>query len=109
MGRSGSRVMAFSVSGARSEGQAYLLDSTDIQGFWNHGSGSGVMGTTLGVEAIAEFLLAAMETVYFVSNRRIYKEMTQFWSKLFLINFALGELTLDCRILSQRPSLLGLG
>jgi len=45
----------FSVSGARSEGQAYLLDSTDIQGFWNHGAGSGVMGTTLGIEAIAEF------------------------------------------------------
>ena len=45
----------FSVSGARSEGQAYLLDSTDIQGFWNHGSGSGVMGTTLGIEAVAEF------------------------------------------------------
>jgi hypothetical protein len=45
----------FSVSGARSEGQAYLLDGTDIQGFWEHGSGSGVMGTTLGIEAIAEF------------------------------------------------------
>jgi outer membrane receptor protein involved in Fe transport len=45
----------FSVSGARSEGQAYLMDGTDIQGFWAHGSGSGVMGTTLGVEAIAEF------------------------------------------------------
>ncbi len=45
----------FSVSGARSEGQAYLLDNTDIQGFWNHGSGSGVMGTTLGIEAISEF------------------------------------------------------
>jgi len=45
----------FSVSGSRAEGQAYLLDSTDIQGFWAHGSGSGVMGTTLGIEAIAEF------------------------------------------------------
>src|SRR5580658_2415778 len=45
----------FSVSGARSEGQAYLLDDVDIQGFWNHGSGSGVLGTTLGIEAIAEF------------------------------------------------------
>src|SRR5207248_7529916 len=42
----------FAVSGARSEGQAYLLDSTNIQGFWNHGSGSGVMGTTLGIVAI---------------------------------------------------------
>ncbi len=45
----------FSVSGARSEGQAYLLDDVDIQGFRNHGSGSGVLGTTLGIEAIAEF------------------------------------------------------
>ena len=45
----------FAVSGARAEGQAYLLDGTNIQGFWNHGSGSGVMGTTLGIEAIAEF------------------------------------------------------
>jgi hypothetical protein len=44
----------FSVSGARSEGQAYLLDSTNIQGFWSHGSGSGVMGTTLGIEAIGD-------------------------------------------------------
>jgi len=39
------------------------------------------------------FLLAAMETVYFVSNREIYKQMTRFWSKLFLINFALGVAT----------------
>jgi outer membrane receptor protein involved in Fe transport len=45
----------FSVSGSRSEGQAYLLDNTDVQGFWAHGSGSGVMGTTLGIEAISEF------------------------------------------------------
>ncbi|HUA20771.1 MAG TPA: TonB-dependent receptor [Bryobacteraceae bacterium] len=45
----------FSVSGARSEGQAYLLDDVDVQGFWAHGSGSGVLGTTLGIEAIAEF------------------------------------------------------
>jgi cytochrome bd ubiquinol oxidase subunit I len=39
------------------------------------------------------FLLATMETVYFVSDRKIYREMTQFWSKLFLINFALGVAT----------------
>ena len=45
----------FTVSGARPEGQAFLLDNTNIQGFWNRGPGSGVFGTTLGVEAIAEF------------------------------------------------------
>lgn len=45
----------FTISGARPEGQAFLLDNTNIQGFWNRGAGSGVFGTTLGVEAIAEF------------------------------------------------------
>ena len=45
----------FSVAGARPEGQAFLLDNTNVQDFWNHGPGSAVLGTTLGVEAIAEF------------------------------------------------------
>ncbi len=39
------------------------------------------------------FLLAAMETVYVTTGRPIYREMTQFWSKLFMINFALGVAT----------------
>ena len=58
----------FSVSGARSEGQAYLLDDVDIQGFWAHGSGSGVLGTTLGIEAIAEF--EVLTNTYSASVRR---------------------------------------
>ena len=45
----------YSVSGSRPEGQSFLLDSTDIQNFWNHGTGSGATGTSLGIEAIAEF------------------------------------------------------
>ena len=45
----------YSISGARPEGQAFLLDNTNVQDFWNHGPGSAVLGTTLGVEAIAEF------------------------------------------------------
>jgi cytochrome bd ubiquinol oxidase subunit I len=39
------------------------------------------------------FMLAAMETVYVTTGRTIYKEMVQFWSTLFLINFALGVAT----------------
>jgi cytochrome d ubiquinol oxidase subunit I len=39
------------------------------------------------------FILAAMETVYVTTGKPIYKEMTQFWGKLFLINFALGVAT----------------
>ncbi|NII09782.1 cytochrome ubiquinol oxidase subunit I [Oleiagrimonas sp. C23AA] len=39
------------------------------------------------------FMLAAMETVYVVTRKSIYKQMAQFWGKLFLINFALGVAT----------------
>ena len=42
-----------SVNGARAEGQAFLLDNTDIRGFWNRGTGSGAVGSSLGVEAVA--------------------------------------------------------
>jgi hypothetical protein len=45
----------YSVSGARPEGQAFLMDNSNVQDFWNHGPGSAVLGTTLGVDAIAEF------------------------------------------------------
>lgn len=39
------------------------------------------------------FLLAAMETVYVVTGKLIYRQMVQFWGKLFMINFALGVAT----------------
>src|SRR6267154_628018 len=45
----------YSVSGSRPVGTAILLDNTDISGFFNHGTGSGVTGMALGVDAIAEF------------------------------------------------------
>ena len=44
----------FSVAGGRPEGQNYLLDGVDVQGFWNHGTGAQSVGSALGVEAIAE-------------------------------------------------------
>lgn len=39
------------------------------------------------------FLLAIMETVYVLSGKQIYKDMTRFWGKLFAINFAVGVAT----------------
>ncbi len=39
------------------------------------------------------FLLAIMESTYVMTGRQIYKDMTQFWGKLFGINFALGVAT----------------
>ncbi len=38
-------------------------------------------------------LLAAMETVYVITGKPLYKEMTQFWGRLFGINFAIGVAT----------------
>ncbi len=38
-------------------------------------------------------MLAAMETVYVTTGREIYRQMTHFWGKLFLVNFALGVAT----------------
>ncbi len=39
------------------------------------------------------FILAAMETVYVITSKKIYKDMTLFWGKLFGINFAIGVAT----------------
>jgi len=37
--------------------------------------------------------LAAVETVYVITGKDVYKEMAQFWGKLFGINFAIGVAT----------------
>ena len=39
------------------------------------------------------FLLAIMESVYVMTGKEIYKQMTKFWGKLFGINFAIGVAT----------------
>lgn len=44
---------------------------------------------TLGMSA----LLGIMETVYVITGREIWKQMTQFWGVLFGINFAMGVAT----------------
>ncbi len=39
------------------------------------------------------FMLAIMESLYVMTNKQIYKDMTKFWGKLFGINFAIGVAT----------------
>src|SRR5262249_50199935 len=46
---------AFSVSGSRANGQQELMDDTDVNDYMNRGSGAGVLATSMGVDAIAEF------------------------------------------------------
>ncbi len=45
----------WSVSGSRANGQGELLDGTEVQDYQDRGSGSGILGTTLGIDAISEF------------------------------------------------------
>jgi cytochrome d ubiquinol oxidase subunit I len=44
---------------------------------------------TLGLSLV----VAILETIYASTGKEIYKRMTKFWGKLFLINFALGVVT----------------
>lgn len=39
------------------------------------------------------FLLVIMESVYVMTGKEVYRDMTKFWGKLFGINFALGVTT----------------
>lgn len=39
------------------------------------------------------WILFAMEILYVLSGKEVYKDMTRFWGKLFAINFAMGVLT----------------
>ena len=48
------RAAQYSVAGGRPEGQSISLDDENLQSFWNNGISS-VTGSSLGVEAIAEF------------------------------------------------------
>ncbi len=45
----------YSIAGMRALGIAYLIDNTNFAGFFNHGTGSAAAGSSLGLEAIAEF------------------------------------------------------
>ena len=45
----------WTVSGSRPNGQEILMDGTNIQTYQNRGAGTGILGTSLGVDAIGEF------------------------------------------------------
>ena len=48
------------------------------------------------------WLLVIMESVYVMTNKVIWKDMTRFWGKLFGINFALG-VTTGCALVQPTP------
>ncbi|HSR06043.1 MAG TPA: carboxypeptidase regulatory-like domain-containing protein, partial [Bryobacteraceae bacterium] len=46
---------AYSIAGTRPEGYANMLDGEDMLNWWQRNAGGDVTGTSLGIEAIAEF------------------------------------------------------
>ncbi len=68
----------YSVSGSRPTGQMFLLDNTDIRDFWEHATGSGYGGTSLGVEAIGEFqVLTNSYTAEFAGNGAVINALSR--------------------------------
>ncbi|HEX4486609.1 MAG TPA: TonB-dependent receptor, partial [Terriglobales bacterium] len=45
----------FSVGGGRPNGQAMVLDDSDVQDYYSHGAAGGALGTYMGVDAIGQF------------------------------------------------------
>jgi cytochrome d ubiquinol oxidase subunit I len=39
------------------------------------------------------WMLVIMESVYVMTGKQVYRDMTKFWGKLFGINFAMGVTT----------------
>lgn len=72
------RAPSYSISGARPEGQEVLIDGANIEGFWNRGTGASIIGTSLGVEAIAEFqTLTGIYGAQFGGNGAVINAVTK--------------------------------
>ncbi len=72
------RSPSFSISGARPEGQEEILDGANIQGYWNRGGGASIIGTSLGIEGIAEFqTLTGLYGAQFGGNGSVINAVTK--------------------------------
>ncbi len=68
----------YSIAGSRPTGQMFLLDGTDIRDFWQHATGSGYAGTSLGVEAIGEFqVLTSTYTAQYGGNGAVMNAVSR--------------------------------
>ena len=68
----------YSVAGARPNGQAELLDDTDIQNYYAHGAGAGSLNTAMGIDAVGEFqILTNTYSAQFGGNGSVLNEVTK--------------------------------
>src|SRR5438093_634274 len=68
----------YSVAGARPNGQAALLDDTDMQNYFAHGAGAGALNTAMGIDALNEFqILTNTYSAQFGGNGSVLNEVTK--------------------------------
>jgi hypothetical protein len=68
----------YSVAGARPNGQAELLDDTDVQNYFAHGGGAGSLNTAMGIDAVGEFqILTNTYSAQFGGNGSVLNEVTK--------------------------------
>jgi hypothetical protein len=74
----------WTVSGSRPNGQEILMDGTNIQTYQNRGTGTGILGTSLGVDAIGEFqVLTNTYGAQFGGNGSVLNSVTRSGTNAF--------------------------
>ena len=74
----------YSVAGARPNGQAELLDDTDVQNYYAHGAGAGALNTAMGIDAVGEFqILTNTYSAQFGGNGSVLNEVTKSGTNAF--------------------------
>ena len=74
----------YSVAGARPNGQAELLDDTDVQNYFAHGAGSGALNTAMGIDAVGEFqILTNTYSAQFGGSGSVLNEVSKSGTNTF--------------------------
>lgn len=74
----------YSVAGARPNGQAELLDDTDVQNYFSHGAGAGSLNTAMGIDAVGEFqILTNTYSAQFGGSGSVLNEVTKSGTNTF--------------------------
>jgi len=69
---------SYSVAGSRTRGQWEIMDDNDVMNYQQRNSGSGVLGTSLGIDAIAEFeILTNTYSAQYGGNGSVVNSVTK--------------------------------
>ena len=67
----------FSINGARESAESVLLDGVESRSFWGQGTGSQALGTSLGIDGIAEFQSMTSNSNAQYSGLSVMNEVTR--------------------------------